>query len=434
MKVFLFFLISIFIPDCKSGEVDYSLELAASEVARISHYIEIYNQLTTIEKLEILDVDPAYNMYVIRDLSRAYWLSKDDNYRNIAIDLFDVYSKKRNKDGFLRSKFYSDMDKWYRDPFARDNFLLLQSYGYLNHKPLLDSVESQVQLWLDLVKRNDRNGVMVFPYGIDTDSMETLSYQINPNQNIALARLFSELYFLKDSKFFKREDFKDIVFNEISAMTNLLNKDGSLPLAEHRLKVLDTNYAGYAADMLSYISQQWGGIWDEHVSNIGGWLYEAWPMEHPWNTKQDYPGTVTENFTGYNLIARLPAFYYGKVDSQYAKNWVAFSKAKFPDQDLRLETRWMEHQSLPVSYYLDYDLFFDLPPKVYISARDPNLMIVQLVSERIDSYKVYINSKPIRSGYISASCGEVRVEVNNKTHEESVLCKNSKIIIKKVTK
>ncbi|GEM_PF-6663762 len=275
---------------------------------------------------------------------------------------------------------------------------------------------------------------MIFPYGMDTSSLEMLSYQINPNQNIALARLFSELYFLKDSKYFKREDFKEIIFSEVSAVISLINIDGSLPLAEHRLKVLDTNYAGYTADMLAYISVQWGGLWDQHVSKIGSWLYRAWPKEHPWNTKHDYPGTAKVNLTGYNLIARLPAFYYAKVDRRYAREWVKFAKSKFPGEDLRLETRWMEHQSLPVSYYLDFDLFFDLPPKVYVSARDPNSLVVQLVTEKIDGYKVYINSKPVRSGDVSDACGELRVEVNDMIYEEFILCKNAKLIIRKATK
>jgi hypothetical protein len=262
---------------------------------------------------------------------------------------------------------------------------------YLNNEDILREVESQISLWLELVDRKEHNGYKVFPYGIRINDGELQSYEINPNQNLAIARLFSNLYFEPKSLYFKSDLFKDIVLNEVNAALSLQDENGALKLREGLPLVYDSNYGGLASTMLYDIVQMWPfDKWIIPLKKIGTWLYRDFPIERPWNVEEDFPDWRQDRFTSYNLISRLLSFYVAGVETKYVQKWVVFIHKTFPDVNLRLEARWMEMLSFPRAYYLEKEVEFYLKPKVYISSDEQHLFI-NIIGEKIGGYKVYLN-------------------------------------------
>lgn len=107
-------------------------------------------------------------------------------------------------------------------------------------------------------------------------------------------------------------------------------------------------------------------------------------MASPWNLPRDKPNHDKNRHSFYNLISRIPAFYHYGVSSEYAKNWVDFVRQKFPDQNLRLHARWMEHRTIPREYYLNQSYKFDLPPKVFVH-KDKEKLYINVVAEEADN-------------------------------------------------
>ncbi len=412
MKFFLVYLIIFTLYGCdnqkdiESTEVlENKLQIASSEISRLS--IKKYDNFTKEEKIKVLESDRRFNGYIIRDLSRAYFLTKDEEYKNIANDLFNIYKESFEVNGILQSQYFHNQGSWYRDTFTREMNLLYQSYLYLNNKDILSTIEEQISLWLVKVKRDLHNEYIIFPYGINLIKDELHIYEINPNQNLAIARLFSNLYFERNSKFFKNQLFKEIIINEVNAALSLQNENGSLPLREELPLVLDSNYGGFASTMLYDIVQMWPNkVWIKKLKKIGRWLYNDFPMNHPWNMKEDYPNYRQDRFYAYNLISRLSSFYIADIDSTYAKEWVLFIQEKFPNDNLRFETRWIESLSIPRSYYLDNEIIFNIKPKVYISDDNTHIFI-NIIGESISSYEILLNGEHFNNESLTPLTNEV---------------------------
>ncbi len=276
---------------------------------------------------------------------------------------------------------------------------------------------------------------MLFPYGIEVSTLSPQSYEINPNQNLAVARLFSSLYFDPGSVYFKYDLFRDITFNEVEAALSLQNSDGSLILREGLPLVLDSNYGGLTSVFLYDIAQMWGNEkWASSLKKIGLWLYNDFPMSHPWNTQEDAPNWRADRFSSYNLVGRLLAFYVADVGSDYSKDWSKFIKLQFPNDNLRLETRWMVYLAIPRDYFLSEEVNFNLSIKVYISDYD-NTIHISIVAENTSNYNEHVNGEPItRSTTLSANSEEfvILVEHNYNSicyrYEEVVLNSSAKSI------
>ncbi len=428
LTAFILFLVCIFLYINNDTDKEVTNDnFILNEISRLD--LNDYANKTTYEKIDILESDGRFNSYVIRDIARYYFLTKDVKYKEIALDLFDIYVKNFKVNGILQPDYFSQQKYWYRDTFTREMFLLVQSYEYLDSDNILREVEEQVNLWMKMIDRREHNGFLLYPYGINLKNFETEPYEINPNQNLAVARLFSTLYFNPKSIFFKNFEFKNIVFNEVNAALSLVNPDGSIPLRENLPYVFDSNYAGLATTFLYNIVQMWAleDTWKKDLQKIGLWIYKKYPMSHPWNTPEDFPNFRAERFYAYNLIGRLVSFYYSGVSSEYARSWVEFIKNKFPEENLRMETRWMEYRDIPRSYYLSSDFNFNLPPKFYISHNDKKVMIT-VVSESSDNFSFRINYGDLSNNHVISTGGEYLFEVFNLTKSDSALYSEKLVI------
>ena len=94
--------------------------------------------------------------------------------------------------------------------------MFYEAYSYTHTPEILIEVEQQLELWCREVKRDWHNGFLVFPYGMDPEDTY-YDYLIDPNQNIVIAWLCSELYWCSESRFYKSAELRNIVYNEVGA-------------------------------------------------------------------------------------------------------------------------------------------------------------------------------------------------------------------------
>lgn len=200
--------------------------------------------------------------------------------------------------------------------------------------------------------------------------------------------MFSELYWCEESSFYKSPELKDIVYNEVNAALSMMQPDGRLSLAEHLPLVYDSNYGGYTSNILYAICQLWNNEdWIESLKKIGMWLYTAFPKEHPWNVKEDYPNYRADRFYVGNLTGRIPAFYACGVSSESACDWSEFIKSKFPEDCFNLEIIGISVKSLPPSFYLrnadDAKFYTLIPPSIIVDQE------VRIISRHVGA--IYLN-------------------------------------------
>ena len=251
-------------------------------------------------------------------------------------------------------------------------------------------VEDNTALWLETVPRSIHNGFTLFPFGI-TDTGELHSYEIDPNQNLNVATLFSYLYWEKNSVYYKNELFKDIVFNEVNAVLSLQKENGSLPLREYRYAVEDSNYGGYCGTMLYHLAQMWGvDEWIKATVAIGNWLNTDFSEAHPWNVPEDGVNFATERYYPYNLIARILPFYAAGLSKSEIFNWIDYIKTAFPDDELDMETRWYFSQSMPRDFLTDVKIKNELKPFVFSDFSDQNKLSVRAIGEEISMIKISV--------------------------------------------
>lgn len=324
------------------------------QLSRYDKNILNFTSLTDQEKKNIINNSNKYLGYLVRDIAQLYFVTKDSKYKKLSKDIFLFIISNYKHNNIIQSKHYRELDSWYRDQFARDNFLLYESYYYTKDHFFLTEIEEQIKKWMIVNKRKYHNGYNVYSYGYNLKTNETYSYEIDPNQNLEIALLFSYLYYDSNSTYFKDPLFKNIIFSEVNAALSLMDKSGALSIREYKKEVKDSNYGTYASSILYRLNELWlNDDWNRNLKLLGKWLYEEFPKEHPWNTIDDYPNYDRDRHNLYNLIGRIPAFYAFGVDSKYVKNWLIFAQEKFPESNMGLETRWLFYKSIPKSYYIE---------------------------------------------------------------------------------
>lgn len=352
-----------------------------------------WSSLSETKKKEIIQKDAwtlagdtKYLGYLPKHLAFLYHLSGDSEYKEMVKEIIPLYSKYYLKNNHFQSKEYQKSGWWYRDQFARDNNGLFEAYKYTGLTEVLNFVDKQADLWINQVKRGENNGFKVFPYGISDDgTMGPL--EINPNQNLQVASLFSELYWEPNSRFYHSQTALDIVMNETGAVLSLQKPNGSLPLTQNLPLVEDTNYGGYSGNMLYQLAQVWGNIeWVKASADIGHWLYKEYSMNHPWNMPQDAPNYAIDRVGSFNLISRTLQFYAAGIPDPFVKNWVSFAEKRFPDEKLYLLDRWYFFQSIPRDY-LDSRITRrnQLPPQIFSNVSEKKASIRIIAEELSDT-------------------------------------------------
>ncbi|PGT80866.1 carboxypeptidase regulatory-like domain-containing protein [Bacillus sp. AFS040349] len=339
-----------------------------------------------------LQSETKYPGYLPKHLGFLYHLTGDSQYKEMTKETVALLNKYYLKNGRLKSPEYQKTGWWYRDPFARDLNGLYEAYKYTQLPEIIDFIDNQAALWMSQVPRQSNNGFTIYPYGI-SDGGKIGSAEINPNQNIQVATLFSNLYWEPESKFYKNPTLKDIVYNEVNAVLSLQKENGSLPLRENLPLVEDTNYGGYTGNMLYQLAQIWGNpAWIESTIELGNWLFHEYSMNHPWNTPEDAPNYHFDRMNSFNLISRVLLFYAAGIPEQYVKNWIRFSEDRFPEEELYLLERWYFYKSVPRDYLNnDISIMNQLPPRIYSDASS-DLTSVRIVGETISSANVTVTN------------------------------------------
>lgn len=320
----------------------------------VIEYIDNYYIWNESEKKSFFD-KIHYFGYIIRDLALLYRLTNQEHLKLLCLETIQYISQNYSFSGKIIP--LSANGAWFRDTFARTIRLQYEAYEYLREPYILDVIEYQVKKWIESVPRKYHNGYNIFPYGIDKTG-NSLVYEIDPNQNLVLAWLFTELYFCKESKFYKNPLFQDIVKEEVNAALSLMTSSGELPLSESYIKCFDSNYGGYSSTILYGIAQIWGkDEWIMAIKKMGNWLYSSFPINHPWNMKDDYPNWVKDRHYPSNLAERIPAFYLSGIEIDYNRKWVDNIIRLFPEYDNQLELKFFGLKSIPPKYcnesYLD---------------------------------------------------------------------------------
>ena len=333
-----------------------------------------------------------YLGYIPTDLALLGFLTENKSYFQHVNDIISIYKKNFVVNGMLRPKSLEGLT-WYRDQFARDNRYLYEAYVYTGNSDILKLVEQQVSLWIEKVPRAEHDGYLLFPYGISGDG-SIMSYEIDPNQNLQVATLFSYLYWEPNSKYYKNQLFKEIAFNEVNAVIALQKENGSLPIREYLPLVEDSNYGGYSGDLLYHLSQIWGEHkWIESTIRIGEWLHRDFSENHPWNTPEDGVNFRTKNFNSFNLIARILPFYAAGVSRSEISKWIEYIKQSFPNDELNMGTRWYFYQSIPRSYLMEKKIPQNLTPYIYGDNIDKGIISIRVVGETIKYIELIVNDK-----------------------------------------
>jgi len=356
-----------------------------------------YRELSREEKIayilragDLENAEQTYVMYLPRDLAFAYHLTGDENIKRVVADIVTICETEwTRRSGQFRSPLSMTLSFWSRDHFGREMRLLYGAYEYTGLKGILPFIEEQAVLWTATAPRNYHNGFLIYPFGVNNETGAPQSYEICPNQNLTLAVLFSYLYWEENSRFYRNEGLRDIVYNEVNATLALQKENGSLPIREGLPLVEDTNYGGLCGEYLFTLAQLWGEeAWIAALKRLGAWLYTEYPMSHPWNTKEDYPNFSAERFDMYNLIGRIVPFYAAGVDGAYTRQWIDFAKAAFPASDPIVLSRGYIDRSIPPEYF-GIDTRNRLPPRVNMRYDGDDIRIV-VVSPGIDSVRLVV--------------------------------------------
>ncbi len=339
-----------------------------------------------------------YYGYFLRDMGLIYHFSYDEKAKSVAKQALNIVVQECKYNGRIITR----LDKnWFRDDFGRNMRLLFEAYGYLNERSFLNIIEEQVTLWFEEVPQENHLGFKIFPYGIKKNN-EVWYCAIDPNQNLILAWLFSELYFCEESLFYHSEILKEAVYNEVEAALSIQLPTGELPLAETYPLVYDSNYGGYSSGILYNICQLWDNPdWNDALGRMGKWLYMAFPMAHPWNVKEDYPNYVQDRFYASNLLERIPAFYAAGISEAYVHEWIQFVISKFPDSKYLLPFKFYSKKSLPSSYVIKgfkSEMGYDAPK---IAFRDSKLIVIWRDVAEIICKKEHYKTFPV-----SVNCKE----------------------------
>jgi hypothetical protein len=355
-------------------------------------FSNVYHTLTYDEKIEYIlhggvtgggggGVEQFYLGYLLRDMAFVFHITNKNNIKNVILDIFEIYKKEFIYNGKFKSpRMAGELDHWNRDAFARDMRLLYEAYDYIQSKEILTFIEQQAVLWMSLVPRSPVGEYLIYPYGVKEETGLPVSYEIDPNQNLCIALLFSYLYWEEASTFYLNDGLKDIVYNEVNAVISLQKYNGSLPLREGRSLVEDTNYGGLCGEYLYRLAQIWGEKeWIEADKKIGIWLFSEWPMAHPWNTPEDYPNFSSKKYEMYNLIGRITSFYAAGIEKDYILSWIEFAKSRFPDIDPLLLSRGYFDRSIPRDYFGIY-VNNKLPPVINIQSSERSIKIIIIAS------------------------------------------------------
>lgn len=311
--------------------------------------------------------------YFIRDLGLIYHFNHDEKAKRIAREVLNILQEKCTYQNVITCEVNHN---WFRDDFARNQRLLFEAYQYFGERTYLEVIEKQVLLWFDKVPRSYHNAFKIFPYGIKFNG-ETFESAIDPNQNLILAWLFSELYFCRESSFYKSSKLKEIIMNEVDATLSLQLPTGELPLAETYPLVFDSNYGGYSSGILYNICHYWNiPKWNKALCKMGEWLYSAFPMSHPWNVKEDFPNYVKDRFYASNLLERIPAFYAAGIPEEYVHAWVDFVVTMFPETDKLIPIKFYQKRTLPSSYLVKgygKEIGYDVP---LVIEKEGKIMII----------------------------------------------------------
>lgn len=359
-----------------------------------------WNALSEDSKKEIvmkdawtLQSETKYPGYLPKHLGFLYHLTGNSQYKRMVKENIDLLKTYYLKNGMLQSPEYQQTGWWYRDPFARDLNGLYEAYKYTELPEIIEFIDNQAALWMSKVPRQSNNGYSIYPYGI-SDGGKIGSVEINPNQNIQVATLFSNLYWEPESIFYKNPLLKDIVYNEVNAVLSLQKKNGSLPLRQLLPLVEDTNYGGYTGNMLYQLAQIWGNpSWIESTIELGNWLFHEYSMSHPWNTPKDAPNYHFDRINSFNLISRVLLFYAAGIPEQDVHNWIQFSEDRFPDEDMYLLERWYFYKSIPRNYLNgNMAIINQLPPSIYSEAAFPDKMSIRIVGETIKNATITVTN------------------------------------------
>lgn len=391
MKKSLFILLAIFLTYSACDTDDMPIMEDYSELyGSLQKDFELWETYSDDEKTAYLS-ESYYLGYIPADLALLGFLTDNKAYFEYVKDIISLYKNKFVVNGMLRPVSQAGGALWYRDQFARDNKNLYEAYVYTGYSEILQLVEQQVALWLEKVPRAEHNGYVVFPYGIEEDGSINM-YETNPNQTLQVASLFSQLYWEPNSKYYKDELFKDIVYNEVNSVIALQKENGSLPIREGLPLVEDSNYGGYSGDMLYHLAQMWGEQeWVKSTIEIGKWLRRDFSEDHPWNMPEDSPNFASDrNWNSFNLIGRILPFYAVGISKAEISNWIDYIKKSFPEDELDIETRWYFYQSIPRSYLTGKPIPQKLKPFIFNDGYSNQNINIRLVGETIDFIELFI--------------------------------------------
>ncbi|MRX71070.1 hypothetical protein GJU40_02660 [Bacillus lacus] len=340
-----------------------------------------------------LAADAKYIGYLPMHLGFLYHQTNDEAYRTIVKEIIPLYQKYYMTDQKLQAPISRDLGWWYRDQFARDNRLIYEAYKYTNLPELLSLVDQQADLWINSVPRFSNQGYKVYPYGISNAGNLIGSAEINPNQNIQVASLFSHLYWEPASKFYKNPLIKEIVMHETEAVLTLQKKNGSLPVRQELPLVEDTNYGGYSANMLYHLAQVWGSkSWMKATNDIGHWLFREYSKERPWNTPEDFPNFRVARYENFNLIARVLPFYSAGISDAAVKDWLRYAEERFPRDGKYMLERWYSYQSVPRTMLNDRLIVQNqLPPQLYAENLSGGKVSIRAIGESLHAVSINIH-------------------------------------------
>lgn len=331
-----------------------------------------------------LEKESYYLGYLINNLAYLYHMTKNEDYKNVVLDMVFLMKENYSFNGIIQSPTANKTGWWYRDQFSRDIRYMYEAYEYIGDPTILKMVDEQALLWLEKVPRSNHRDFLLFPYGVSQNG-EISTYEINPNQNLQMATLFTYLYWDENSALYQKELVKDIVYNEVNAVLSLQKESGALPLREGLPLVEDSNYGGYAGGMLYHLAQVWGeSKWIEATIDIGNWLYTSFPMSHPYNMPEDAPNFHFKRYESFNLIGRILPFYAAGIPNDYIQEWIRFTEDMFPTENLYMVTRWYYSQSIPREYLVPgSNVQNQLSPKIYVVNSRENELLLNVIAEEI---------------------------------------------------
>lgn len=315
---------------------------------------ELYNEWDSMDskqKKEYFEqrfMKDKYIGYFFYEWGKYYFYTQNPRIKRIFNEALSFVNKNYKDRGRLMTREDVKKGPWYRERFARNSRLMFNAWINTGSKEMLNTVDSQIEIWLsnNRTKRNKR--YKIFAYSNSSDNNE-----INPNQNLQLALVFSNVFFEPQSKFYQNENLRKLAYNETNAALSIMKENGFLPLSEKHIKVGDSNYAGLSTTVLYELSQMWGREdWIVKLKMIGKWLNTAFDESRPWNSKKDGEDYHFDRKKVYNLYSRIPAFYAAGIPASRAKEWMNFVSTKFPGFEILGQVpRWGFLRTLPESYY-----------------------------------------------------------------------------------